>query len=109
MATPVEILKSDVQNHAKTLGVLVIELRDIKDIVEQLVIDKAVKVEQDKYLDDRLRRIEASITSQTNKFDAQFKAIYRLGIWVLCAFGMALITGIGNFIIKGGLANVGGP
>ena len=101
-----DLLKMDVQNHAKTLSVMVIELRDIKDIVEQLVIDKAVKKEQDRSLDDRLKRIEDSIAAQTASMDRRFKSIVNIGIWALSIFGGAIVLVFTQFIIRGGIAIV---
>lgn len=102
-----DMLKSDVLAHAKTLTVLVEDLREIKDIVEQLMIDKAVKAEADRHLDQRLKRIEDSILAQTVRFDMQFKSIYKLGLWALGIFGIGMLTAFGNFVMRGGLFLVG--
>lgn len=101
-----DLLKLDVQNHAKTISVVVTELRDIKDIVEQLVIDKAVKKEQDRNLDDRLKRIEDSIAAQTAAFDKRFRSIVNIGVWALSIFGGAIVLAFVQFLIRGGFAIV---
>jgi hypothetical protein len=84
MPERIDMLVNDVQAHAKTITELT------KSLIE---IDKrdAVEAESKKNLNERLDRIEKSIS-----------AIYKLGLWVLAAFGAAAISLIANFMFNGG-------
>jgi hypothetical protein len=52
---------------------------------------QAVKEVEDEFLEKRLQAIEKKID-----------AIYRLGWWILTAFGGSFIALLANFIFKGG-------
>lgn len=84
MPERIDMIVSDVQAHAKTLSEITISLIDLKT-------KNAVEVEAKRYLNERLERIEKSIA-----------AIYRLGWWVLAAFGAATISLVANFMFRGG-------
>ena len=88
-----ERLQSDLQSHAKTLSVLIEDQRDMKDAIAQMLTDKAVRVVEDRNLNDRLGRIEKSILS-----------LQSIGKWILAAFGTVFVAAIANFIIGGHLA-----
>lgn len=87
----VSLLRQDVSNHARTIGALVEEQRSFKDELAQLQLDKARRDERAIALIDRLERIERSIDS-----------VYRLGWWLLAAFGTSAIALVANFAFKGG-------
>lgn len=87
----VSLLRQDVSNHARTIGVLVDEHRAFKDELALLHLDKARRDERAISLVERLERIERSIDG-----------VYRLGWWLLAAFGASAIALIANFAFKGG-------
>ena len=84
MPERIDMLVNDVQAHAKSISELT------KALIEVEKRD-AVEVETKRYLNDRLERIEKSIA-----------AIYRLGWWILTAFGAAAVSLIANFMFRGG-------
>ena len=84
MPERIDMIVSDLQSHAKS----------ISEITKALIeVDKrAIGDAKDKeHLDERLDRIEKSIA-----------AIYRLGWWILAAFGAAAISLVANFMFRGG-------
>jgi|GEM_PF-6392295 len=92
----IDFLERDVQSHSRIIteynGKLSEISRDVEDISAELDKDKAVQRVRDEYLEKRLIAIEGSI-----------KAVYRLGWWVLAAFGSSAIALVANFVFKGGL------
>ncbi len=91
-------LRQDVMNHAKSLSEIVTDQARLREDQRRLAetissVDKllAVRAERDKHVDDRFDRIEESI-----------RAIHRLGMWVLGAFGAAFIALVVNFTFSGG-------
>lgn len=86
------LLRQDVSNHAQAIGVLVEDHRAFKNDLAQLQVDKARRDERGLALIERLERIEKSIDS-----------VYRVGWWLLAAFGSSSIALIANFALKGGL------
>ena len=84
MPERIDMLVNDVQAHAKTLTELTKALMEVEK-------RDAVEVEAKKYMADRLDRIETSI-----------KAIYKLGWWILAAFGGTFVATLSNFIFRGG-------
>jgi hypothetical protein len=78
-------LRSDHTKLAASISAITTELGAFK-------IEKAVDVERDKYLQERLGRIEKSIDG-----------IRELGRWALLAFFGALIAGFVTFLVKGGM------
>jgi hypothetical protein len=84
MPERIDMLVNDVQAHAKTLTELT------KTLIE---IEKrdAVEAESKRHLTERLDRIEKSIA-----------AVYRMGWWVLAAFGAAAVSLVANFTFNGG-------
>lgn len=77
-------VERDVRDHAKTIGEHNKELAAI-------ITERAVNVERDKNLNERLDRLEKAIGG-----------VYKLGWWILAAFGGLLIALIANFLFKGG-------
>ncbi len=88
----IETLRHDVSAHAKTLTELTVDQRTIKDTISQMQIERAVRVERDGRLDDRLKGIESNVA-----------AVYSLGKWLLASFGSALMLAVVLFIKNGGL------
>lgn len=84
MPERIDMLVNDVQAHSKTITELT------KALIEVEKRD-AVEIESKRHLNDRLERIEKSIA-----------AIYRLGWWILAAFGAAAISLVANFMFRGG-------
>lgn len=86
-----EQLHRDVLAHAGTLTALVEDQRNMRMVLDEMKLDRAVRVERDKNLNERLDRIEASIN-----------AVYGLGKWVLGAIGSLVIAAIVTFVMNGG-------
>lgn len=84
MPERIDMIVSDLQAHAKSLSELTTTIIDLKT-------KGAVEAETKRYLNERLERIEKSIA-----------AIYRLGWWILAAFGAAAISLVANFMFRGG-------
>ncbi|GGE18024.1 hypothetical protein GCM10011390_41490 [Aureimonas endophytica] len=89
MQDNIDLLRKDHTALASSVSILVKEVSDLK-------IEKAVDVERDKNLQERLTRIEKSID-----------ALRDIGKWALTSFVGALIAAIVTFVVKGGLS--GGP
>lgn len=82
------------RNHtmlSSSLTKIVDELDDLKHPLEELKMDRAVRVERDKHLHERFDRLEASM-----------KGMQKLGWWVLAAMGTSAISFLMNFLLKGG-------
>jgi hypothetical protein len=77
-------LERDVQAHAKTITEFTVAITELKT-------DAAIQEVKDGHTAERLTRIETSINN-----------VYRLGWWVLAAFGGSFIALVANFIFKGG-------
>ncbi|KQT52238.1 MULTISPECIES: hypothetical protein [unclassified Aureimonas] len=84
----VERLRKDHTQLAATISVLTTEVGGIKT---EKAIEKAVGVEREKNLDERLERIEKSL-----------EGLYGLGKWMLLAFFGTLIAAVVTFMVKGG-------
>jgi hypothetical protein len=84
-------------SHGETLGKHTGELIDLKT-------ERAVRIERDKNLDERLERIEEAINKLDASNTAKFSGIYKLGWWVLGTFGASFIALLANFLFKGGFA-----
>lgn len=95
-------VERDLRDHAKSIGEIVLDQRGIKDqlaevreegtqrLAEQRQ-ERAVRAVEDKHLDERLDRIEASL-----------RAVFGLGKWLLSAIGAVLVVAIVGFVLKGG-------
>ncbi|WP_105430239.1 hypothetical protein [Neorhizobium sp. T6_25] len=92
----IDFLERDVQGHARIIteynGKISAISKGIEEISAEMDKDKAVQEVRDEYLEKRLTGIENSI-----------KAVYKLGWWVLAAFGSSAVALIANFVFKGGL------
>jgi hypothetical protein len=86
-----DLVERDVRDHSRILTEHNGALKDQKTSIDKLERDKAVREVEDTHLDERLDRIEKSIG-----------AIYRLGWWILGAFGAAAISLVANFMFRGG-------
>lgn len=83
------------RNHtmlASSLTQLVNELGDIRPPLDELRMDRAVRLERDRHVHERFDRLEASL-----------KGVYRLGWWLLAAVGTSAVAFTMNFIFAGGL------
>lgn len=85
-------IERNLSDVGKSITEIVQDHRRTKDILDELKIDRAVREERDKNLNERLDRIEADVSG-----------IKSLGRWILAAMGSGLVLAILNFIIKGGL------
>ncbi len=86
---PADLLRRDLENHAKTLSDLTSREARRQDQEEAR---KQVEQLKEDHLEERLNRIENSI-----------KAIYSLYKWVGVSAGSALLLAVVTFILKGGL------
>ena len=105
-ADSIDQLRRDHTSLVSFVDNLTTELRIIKDFVIEMHTDRAVRLERDKNMNERLTRIEKSIETLEHECRKDFDSIKNLGKWVLLAFGAVLITAIGNFIINGGFGVV---
>jgi len=85
-------IERNLSDQGKSITEIVLDHKKTKDVLDELRVDRAVRQERDKNLDDRLNRIENDVS-----------AIKKLGMWILTAIGSGLVLAILNFIIKGGL------
>jgi hypothetical protein len=86
--TPIDrndLIERDLQSHAKTITELTMRMSDYEK-------DKAVREVKDEHLEERFERIEDRV-----------QAIYKLGLWILAAFGGSFIALVANFVFRGGL------
>lgn len=77
-------VERDTRDHAKSIS-------EFTRVLIDLDKKEAVRSTQEKHLDERLDRIEHSIAG-----------IYRLGWWILGAFGTSAVALIANFAFRGG-------
>lgn len=81
--------------HGETISKHNNEIADLKT-------ERAVQKERDKNLDERLERIEDAIAASAKLNTDRFNGIYKLGWWILTAFGGSFIALLANFLFKGG-------
>jgi hypothetical protein len=84
-----DLVERDVQSHARTITELTKALAEVDK-------KEAVRDLRDEHLDEHLESIGARIDG-----------IYRLGWWILAAFGTSAVGLMANFIFRGGFV-VGG-
>lgn len=89
-------LSRNVSDQAKSLTELVVSQRQIKEALITLEQDKAVREVEDRHLDERLNEIEKRIDN-----------IINIGRWLLAAVGLAVVTTIVDFALRGGFSHVG--
>lgn len=99
----IDALLRNVEAHATTLSLFTNELTDVKKVLAQMSIDKAVREQVDKGLNERLARIEKSIEVLTGTIDRKFAPISRTLIWFGSVVGAALLVAIVKFLISGTL------
>lgn len=78
------------------------ELENLGELIDALRLDRAARVERDKRLDDRFADVHRAL----DRMEAQIKGVYRIGWWVLAAFGTSAVAFISNFALGGGFSNV---
>ena len=79
-----DLLVNDVQAHARSLT-------ELTKALAELDKKEAVRDLRDEHLDERLAQIGGRIDG-----------IYRLGWWILAAFGTSAIALVANFAFRGG-------
>lgn len=89
----IDLLERDVQAHAKSISEFTLSLVGVKDDLSDYERDRAVQEIKDAYLEKRLSGIEGRID-----------AIYKLGLWILAAFGSSAVALVANFLFKGGFS-----
>ena len=77
-------LEHDQRDHAGNIGAL-------SESVGALTMSEAIRKNEEKHLDQRLNRIEQQLTG-----------IFKLGWWLLAAFGASAVALIANFAWHGG-------
>ena len=85
-------LGRNLSDQGKSITEIVLDQRRTKEVLDEIKVDRAVRQERDKNLNERLDRIEADVS-----------AIKKLGFWLLSAIGSGMVLAILNFVIKGGL------
>lgn len=103
-AQRIDALLRNVEAHAATLTIFTSELSDVKKVLAQMSIDKAVRTEVDKGLNERLARIEKSIEVLTLAIDRKFAPISKTLIWGAGIVGGALLIAIVKFMLAGNLS-----
>lgn len=94
------------RNHtdlARSVTSLTETLNEVQRPLIELNIDREVRKERDKNLNERLDRIESKIKESTAETKAEITKITGLGYWVLGAIGAAFVTGAVTFVMNGGL------
>ncbi len=94
-----EQLRRDLISQAQSISAIIIDLRSTKDLFHEMrsgvETERKVRLVEDRHLNERLDRIEERLDS-----------LYKLGMWVLAAFGASLVAAVASFIINGGLTVV---
>lgn len=103
-AQRIDALLRNTEAHAATLTVFTRELSDVKQVLSQMSIDKAVRQEVDRGLNERLARIEKSIEVLTTSVDKKFAPFSKTLIWIAAVVGAALLVAVMKFILAGNLA-----
>lgn len=85
-------IERNLSDVSKSITEIILDHKKTKEVLDEIKVDRAVRQERDKNLNDRLDRIEADVS-----------AIKRLGLWILTAIGSGMVLAILNFILKGGL------
>lgn len=92
-----EQFRHDIVRQAETISSVVTEMRKIKDefvsFRSGVESDRRVRVLEDEHINERFDRLES-----------QFRTLFKLGLWIVGAFGAAFITGAANFVVNGGLS-----
>lgn len=92
----IEDVRRDLTRHGESISAIVTDARNTKEQLNALQngidAERKVRLVEDRHLNERLDRIEASINSLNS-----------LGKWILVTFGASLIVAISSFIFKGGL------
>lgn len=99
----IDALLRNTEAHAQTLSIFTSELSDVKRVLAQMSIDKAVRQEVDKGLNERLARIEKSIEVLTAALDKKFAPVSRTLLWIGTVVGAAFLIALVKFIISGNL------
>lgn len=86
-----DIVERDVRDHSRILTEHNGSLGEQRKLLGELSRYKDIREVEDGYLDERLDRIEKSLNG-----------VYKLGWWILAAFGAAAISLIANFAFNGG-------
>lgn len=89
----IDLLERDVQSHARSISEFTMALAGVKDDLNDFEKAQAVQEIKDGYLEKRLTGI-----------DGRIDAIYKLGLWILAAFGSSAVALIANFMFKGGFS-----
>lgn len=85
-------IERNLSDLGKSITEIVLDQKKTKEVLAEIRVDRAVRQERDKNLNERLDRIEADVS-----------AIKKLGLWLLTAIGSGMVLAILNFVIKGGL------
>lgn len=99
----IDALLRNVEAHATTLSLFTNELTDVKKVLTQMSIDKAVRAEVDRGLNERLARIEKSIDGLATSVDKKFAPISKTLLWAAGVVGAVLLVALAKFILAGSL------
>jgi hypothetical protein len=91
MARRLDGMDRNLSDLARSVTHLVQDIDKSKNVLDELRVDRALRVERD------LR-----IAEQFTEVKAKINGIYKLGWWVLATFGAALIMLMVNFALRGG-------
>lgn len=86
-------VERDVLDHARIITEMTTGIGQIRGLVSDLDKREALRSAEEKHVDERFDRIEIKVDG-----------IYKLGWWILAAFGSSAIALILNFAFKGGFS-----
>lgn len=97
------IVEHDLRAHASTITAYNDEFRDMKSFLSELNIQRAVRVETDRNMSERLSRIEKSIDLLTVAVDKKFAPWTATVKWLILTSLGILLVALMKFILSGAL------
>jgi hypothetical protein len=86
-------VERDLRDHARIITEMTTSFAETRRLVSELDKREALRSAEEKHVDERFDRIEVKVDG-----------IYRLGWWILAAFGSSALALILNFAFKGGFS-----
>lgn len=95
-------VETDLEHHS-------LSITKLNELAQEGSKQQALQAQRETYLDERLGRIEASITALADDTKKRFNKANTLGWAALTTLITTGVAGAATFVIKGGLNIVGGP
>lgn len=86
-------VERDVRDHARIITEMTAASAETRRLVSDLDKREALRSAEEKHVDERFDRIEVKVDG-----------VYRLGWWILAAFGSSALALVINFAFKGGFS-----